>query len=163
MCEMIMNFFKGIKIAIKGNGKVSLDDPDWRDFKWPTASAVEPFVAAVRWTRRTRVDRGSAIPVGETSVDQNTETQGHRKAYKGRWPSPGMHGQRMWRLPARIIKLTNLLYNKTNFKKKCRQCEKHMEVGKEIVTKKSFSTNRTFSRPSTKWYHVECAKRLNII
>ena len=30
---MIMNFFKGIKIAIKGNGKVDLDDPDWREYK----------------------------------------------------------------------------------------------------------------------------------
>ena len=32
MCEMIMNFFKGIKIAIKAN-HIKLDDPDWRDFK----------------------------------------------------------------------------------------------------------------------------------
>jgi len=30
MCEIIMNFFKGIKMAIQGN-HVKLDDPDWRD------------------------------------------------------------------------------------------------------------------------------------
>ena len=33
MCEIIMNFFKGIKTAIKGNGKTSIDDPDWREYK----------------------------------------------------------------------------------------------------------------------------------
>jgi len=30
MCEMIMNFLRGIKIAIKGN-HIKLDEPNWRD------------------------------------------------------------------------------------------------------------------------------------
>mgnify|MGYP006088655969 FL=1 len=33
MCEMIMNFFKGIKKAIKGNSDEFTDHPDWRDYK----------------------------------------------------------------------------------------------------------------------------------
>jgi hypothetical protein len=63
----------------------------------------------------------------------------------------------------RIIKLTYLLYNRKTFKKHCRQCEEELIVGTEICSKKSFSTNKTFSRPSTHWYHVDCAKRLNIL
>jgi len=30
MCKIIMDFFKGIKIAMQGN-HVKLNDPDWRD------------------------------------------------------------------------------------------------------------------------------------
>jgi len=123
---------------------------------------VEPFVAMVRWTRKTRAGHGSATLVGETLVDQNTETQGHGKPDKG-WKSQAIvFVQRVQGLP-RIIKLTRLLYNRGTFKKQCRQCEKEMELGTNIVTKKSFSTNKTVTKPSTKWYHVECAKRLNII
>jgi hypothetical protein len=64
---------------------------------------------------------------------------------------------------AKIIRLTNLLYKRETFKKQCRQCEKDLEVGTDICSKKSFSTNKTFSRPSTHWYHVECAEKLNIL
>ena len=100
--------------------------------------------------------------IGEILNDQDTETQGHCKPYKGRTAQAVVSVQGLQGL-SRIIKLTRLLYNRSTFKKQCRQCEGDMEVGTDIVTKKSFSTNKTITKPSTKWYHVECAQRLNII
>ena len=102
------------------------------------------------------------IQIGEILNDQNAETQGHCKPYKGRKSQAVVSVQGLQGLP-RIIKLTRLLYNRGTFKKQCRQCEKEMELGTNIVTKKSFSTTKTITKPSTKWYHVECAERLNII
>ena len=64
---------------------------------------------------------------------------------------------------AKIIRLTPLLYGRKTINKKCRQCGDDLEVGSDICSKRSFTTNKTFSRPSTHWYHVECAERLNII
>ena len=55
------------------------------------------------------------------------------------------------------------MYNRKSIKKYCRHCEKDLEVGKDICTKKSFTSTKTVKRPATRWYHVECAKRLNII
>ena len=102
------------------------------------------------------------IQIGDITNDQDTETQGHGKPDKGRQTQAVVSVQRVQGLP-RIIKLTRLLYNRETFKRQCRQCEKEMELGTNIVTKKSFSANRTITKPSTKWYHVECAERLNII
>jgi len=69
----------------------------------------------------------------------------------------------MWRMP-RIIKLTQRLYTRSKYVKKiCRQCEIDLEVGIDVVTKHSHSSLRTLKKSTTHWYHVDCAKRLNII
>jgi len=69
----------------------------------------------------------------------------------------------MWRMP-RIIKLTQRLYTRSKYVKKiCRQCETDLKVGIDVVTKHSHSSLRTLKRSTTHWYHVDCAKRLNII
>ena len=67
-------------------------------------------------------------------------------------------------LPARIVKLsTQLLGRSKNVDHKCRQCKKELEVNTNICTKHSLSCNRTVKRNRSYWYHVECAKALNII
>ena len=67
-------------------------------------------------------------------------------------------------LPARIIKLTKEIYSRSkNVNKECRQCKDDLELDTDIVTKHSHSTNRLPRKSSTHWYHVKCAKQLNII
>ena len=46
---------------------------------------------------------------------------------------------------------------------KCRQCGETLLLNEQIVTKHSHATNRIPKRSSTHWYHVDCAKQLNII
>jgi len=41
----------------------------------------------------------------------------------------------------------------------CRQCGSELVVGENIVTKLTCKKKRS----AVKWYHLDCAKRLNII
>ena len=46
---------------------------------------------------------------------------------------------------------------------KCKQCGETLLLNEQIVTKHSHTTNRIPKKSSTHWYHVKCAKQLNII
>ena len=75
-----------------------------------------------------------------------------------------MSVQGMQGLPARIVKLTKRIYAfSKNVNKSCKKCTKGFDFNTDIVTKHSHKTNRLPRKSSTHWYHVECAKALNII
>ena len=68
-------------------------------------------------------------------------------------------------MPARIVKLSLQLSNRSkNVDHKCRQCKKELELNTDICTRHSLCYNgRLQKRSKAYWYHVECAKQLNII
>ncbi len=75
-----------------------------------------------------------------------------------------MFVQGMQGLPARIVKLSSQLSGRSkNVDHKCRQCRKKLRINTNICTKHSLSTNRTAKTSKAYWYHVKCAKALNII
>lgn len=60
---------------------------------------------------------------------------------------------------ARLVSVTKGMITRSGHKK-CNLCLKGINESEKIVTKSSSSRTLSFA---TKWYHEECARRVNII